>query len=51
MCCYPWVNNHEWHQANLDEFPNEKRWFETIAARPAVKVAYEKGARIRAAGA
>lgn len=50
MCCYPWVVNHEWHQANLGEFPNVKRWFETIKARPAVQVAYEKGAKIRAAG-
>lgn len=50
MCCYPWVVNHEWHQANLDEFPNVKRWFETIKARPAVQVAYDKGAKIRAAG-
>ncbi len=51
MCCYPWVVNHEWHQANLDDFPNVKRWFETIKARPAVKVAYEKAAKIRAANA
>jgi GSH-dependent disulfide-bond oxidoreductase len=51
MCCYPWVANHEWHQANLDEFPNVKRWFEAIKARPAVQIAYEKGAKIRAAGA
>ncbi|MFN3891664.1 MAG: glutathione S-transferase N-terminal domain-containing protein [Beijerinckiaceae bacterium] len=51
MCCYPWVVNHEWHQVRLDEFPNVRRWFETIRARPAVQVAYEKGAKIRAAGA
>jgi GST-like protein len=51
MCCYPWVANHEWHQANLDEFPNVKRWYEAIRARPAVQIAYEKGAKIRAAGA
>lgn len=51
MCCYPWVVNHEWQRVNLDEFPNVKRWFESIGARPAVKVAYEKGAKIRAAGA
>jgi GST-like protein len=51
MCCYPWVVNHEWHQANLDEFPNVKRWYEAIKVRPAVKTAYEKGAAIRAAGA
>lgn len=48
MCCYPWVANHEWHQANLDDFPNVKRWHDAIGARPAVKVAYEKGAKLRA---
>ncbi|MBX9760207.1 MAG: glutathione S-transferase N-terminal domain-containing protein [Beijerinckiaceae bacterium] len=51
MCCYPWVVNHEWHQANLDDFPNVKRWYEAIKARPAVKIAYEKAAVIRGAGA
>jgi GST-like protein len=51
MACYPWVVNHEWQNQNLDDFPNVKRWFEAIRARPAVKVAYDKGAAIRAAGA
>jgi GST-like protein len=51
MACYPWVVNHEWQNQNLDDFPNIKRWFEAIRARPAVKVAYDKGAAIRAAGA
>ena len=27
----------EWQGISLDEFPNVKRWFETIYARPAVK--------------
>ena len=30
------------HQ-NLDEFPNLKRWFETVHARPATIRAYAKG--------
>jgi GST-like protein len=47
MACYPWVVNHEWQQQNLNDFPNVKRWFEAIAARPAVQRAYEKGAVIR----
>ncbi|MDB5569523.1 MAG: thiol:disulfide oxidoreductase [Hyphomicrobiales bacterium] len=47
MACYPWVVNHDWQKQSLDDFPNVKRWFEAIAARPAVKRAYEKGAAIR----
>ena len=35
MACYPWIVPHEPHGQNLDDFPNLKRWFETIKARPA----------------
>jgi GST-like protein len=41
MACYPWIVPHENHKQNLDDFPNVKRWFQGIAARPAVKKAYE----------
>jgi glutathione S-transferase len=27
---------HEWHRVDLAEFPSVKRWFDTIARRPAV---------------
>src|SRR5256885_5878986 len=37
MATYPWVARFEWHQVNLNEFPNVKRWFDAISARPAVK--------------
>ena len=40
MACYPWVVPYKRQQQNLDDFPNLKRWFETIAARPATKRAY-----------
>jgi GST-like protein len=40
MACYPWVVPHTRQQQNLDDFPHLKRWFETIAARPAVERAY-----------
>ena len=33
---------HKRQEQNLDEFPNLKRWFESISARPAVVRAYEK---------
>ena len=48
MATYPWIVPHQRQQQNLDDFPNLKRWFETIRARPAVKRAYEKGAAISA---
>jgi GSH-dependent disulfide-bond oxidoreductase len=49
IACYPWIANHEWQDQKLADFPNVKRWFESIQARPAVKLAYEKGNAIRAA--
>ena len=46
MACYPWVVPHERQGQSLADFPNVKRWFETIKARPAVIKAYEKGAAV-----
>jgi len=50
MAAYPWVVPHEMHGQKLEDFPNLKRWFEAIKARPAVVRAYEKGAAMRAKG-
>ena len=36
MATYPWIARHEWHQVELADFPNVKRWYDTIGARPAV---------------
>lgn len=41
MASYPWIVSHKKQQQNLDAFPNLKRWFETIRARPAVQRAYQ----------
>src|SRR5262249_17786885 len=38
IATYPWVARHEWHQVALTDFPNVKRWFDTIGARPAVQL-------------
>ena len=46
MASYPWIVPHESQQQNLDDFPNLKRWFETVGARPATIRAYEKGKAI-----
>lgn len=37
IATYPWVWRHEVHQVKLEEFPNVKRWFDALSARPAVK--------------
>lgn len=42
MAAYPWIVPHERQGQNLDEFPNLKRWFHEIAARPATIRAYAK---------
>ena len=36
MATFPWIARHEWHQVDLTEFPNVKRWYDVIGARPAV---------------
>jgi GST-like protein len=37
IATYPWVGRHEMHQVKLEQFPNVKRWFDTISARAAVQ--------------
>jgi len=36
IATFPWTARHEWHKVDLAEFPNVKRWYDRIAARPAV---------------
>ena len=37
IATYPWVARHEWHKTELVDFPNVKRWYDAIGARPAVQ--------------
>ena len=37
IATYPWIARFEWHQVDLNEFPNVKRWFDAIGARPPVQ--------------
>ena len=37
IATYPWVARYEWHKTDLATFPNVKRWFDAIGARPAVQ--------------
>ena len=47
MASYPWIVPWKNQGQNLDDFPDLRRWFEAIRARPAVQRAYEIGDRIR----
>ncbi len=40
MAIYPWIVPHERQGQSLDDFPNLKRWFAEIRARPAAVRAY-----------
>ncbi len=37
IACFPWLRRPERQGQSHDDFPNLKRWFDTIAARPAVQ--------------
>ncbi len=42
IATYPWVARFEWHQVDLGEYPDVKRWFDAVSARPAV----DKGMKV-----
>jgi GST-like protein len=37
IASYPWIARHEWQGQDLNNFPNLKRWYDSISARPAVE--------------
>ncbi|WP_428246736.1 glutathione binding-like protein [Ferrovibrio sp.] len=41
MATHPWAGRHEWHGIDLADLPHVKRWFDAIAARPAVQRGYD----------
>ena len=40
MAIWPWVSRFEWQTVDLNKYPNVKRWYLAIAARPAVQKGY-----------
>jgi GSH-dependent disulfide-bond oxidoreductase len=36
IAAWPWVVRYDWQGQKLEDFPNVKRWFETVGTRPAV---------------
>jgi GSH-dependent disulfide-bond oxidoreductase len=49
MASYPWIVPYERQGQRLEDFPNLKRWFETIRARPATVRAYARAEEINIA--
>jgi GST-like protein len=37
IAIWPWVSRYEWHNVDLNQHPNVKRWYVAIADRPAVQ--------------
>ncbi len=50
MAIYPWIVPHERQGQNLHDFPNVKRWFAEIQARPAAIRAYALAKNFETAG-
>ena len=47
IAIWPWVSRFEWQTVDLKQYPNVKRWYETIAARPAVQRGVQVLAHLR----
>ena len=41
IATFPWIARHEWQRIDLDDYSNVKRWYETLADRPAVQRGYK----------
>jgi GST-like protein len=44
VACWPWIVPHKRQGQDLDEFPNIRRWFDTMKERPAVQKGFQVGA-------
>ena len=40
IAIWPWISRFEWQTIDMKQYPSVKRWYETIAARPAVQKGY-----------
>ena len=41
MATWPWISRYEWQGIDWADYPNLKRWYLTIAERPAVRAGYD----------
>ncbi len=41
MAVWPWIARFDWQTINLNDYPNVKRWYLALAARPAVQRGFD----------
>jgi GST-like protein len=41
IAIWPWISRFEWQTIDMKQYPNVRRWYEAIAARPAVQKGYK----------
>jgi GST-like protein len=41
IAIWPWISRFEWQTIDMKKYPNVRRWYETMAARPAVQNGYK----------
>tara|TARA_R110002167_G_scaffold179707_5_gene379460 strand:- start:571 stop:1254 length:684 start_codon:yes stop_codon:yes gene_type:complete len=50
MACFPWIMTHKAQGLTLDDYPNVKRWYAELRARPALQAGLEVGKAERRLG-
>ena len=51
IAAYPWIEPHEAHGQDLEDFPHLKRWFEAVRHRPSTRRAFEGAPAVYSADA
>ena len=41
IAIWPWISRFEWQTIDMNQYPNVKRWYTTIANKPATKKGYK----------
>ncbi|MES1155738.1 MAG: glutathione S-transferase N-terminal domain-containing protein [Pseudorhodoplanes sp.] len=41
IATWPWISRFEWHKVDINQYANVKRWYVSIANRPAVQKGYQ----------
>ena len=41
IATFPWIARHQWQRIDLNDFPQVRRWYLVVAARPAVRKGYK----------
>ncbi len=47
IAIWPWAARHDYHQIDLADFPNVRRWYRAIKERPAVQRGYHKPSHVQ----